>query len=69
MFYFDIPFSLYSGDCFKMFSQIKVVSVHIPLLLRNRSPLHVTDLIPNNSLLMVIIEATGPAADLRLGIQ
>lgn len=52
-----------------MCSQIKGVSDHIPLMLRNRSPLHVADLIATESLLTVRIGATAPAADLRLGIQ
>ena len=52
MFCFNIPLPLYWEDCFNMFSQIKIsCSWAYPLMLRTHFPLHVSNLVSNNSLL------------------
>lgn len=70
MFWFNIPLPLYREDCFNMFSQIKIsCSWAYPLMLRTHFPLHVSDLVSNNSLLTVRVRAADPVADLGLGFQ
>lgn len=70
MFCFNIPLPLYWEDCFNMFSQIKIsCSWAYPLMLRTHFPLHVSNLVSNNSLLTVRVRAADPVADLGLGFQ
>ena len=53
-----------------MFSQIKIsCSWAYPLMLRTHFPLHVSDLVSNNSLLTVRVKAADPVADLGPGFQ
>lgn len=70
MFCFSIPLPFYWEDCFNMFSQIKIsCSWAYPLMLRTHFPLHVSDLVSNNSLLTVRVKAADPVADLGPGFQ
>ena len=70
MFCFNIPLPLYWEDCFNMFSQIKIsCSWAYPLMLRTHFPLHVSNLVSNNSLLTFRVRAADPVADLGLGFQ